>query len=137
MSTFFENYDGTKIEFGIEICDKFQKFLGILSDIHMDYHINHLSITVFDDGFSDGLFSLHLPRSTISFGAKSNPEGYTLSFKNVLGVNGEIKTNTLQAILTMGDNFSTTIKKPRYEVLESVMEKFCEAKKIKFIYFCG
>lgn len=137
MSTFFENYDGSKIEFGIEICDKFQKFLSILSDIHMDYNINHLSITVFDDGFSDGVFSLHLPRCTISFGAKSNPEGYTLSFKKVYGMNGELSADALRSLLWIGDDFSTTIKKPRYEVFESVMEKFCEAKKIKFIYFCG
>lgn len=137
MSTYFTIGDGSQIEFGVEICEKFQKFLSIISDIHSEYHIYHLSITIFDDGFSDGLFSFHFAKNTISFGAKSNPEGYTLSFKNVRAVTGEIKTNALQAILTLGDNFSTTIKKPRYEVFESVMNTFCEAKNIKFVYFCG
>lgn len=137
MSTYFINGDGSQIEFGVEICEKFQKLLSIISDIHSDYHIYHLSITVFDDGFSDGLFSFHFARNTISFGAKSNPEGFTLSFKNVYGMNGEISANALKSIFWIGDNFSTTIKKPRYEVFESVMNTFCESKKIKFAYYCG
>lgn len=136
MSTRFELDNGTHIEFGVEICDKFQKFLSIISDIHQDYKISHLSITVFDDGESDGLFSIHGATNTISFGLKSNPEGFTISLKKVCGVTGDIKTNALLAILSIAHNFSTTIKKPRYEVFEMVMTKFCDAKNIEFVYFC-
>lgn len=135
MATFFE-FDEIHVEFGEELCEKFQKFLRILYEINYLEKINFLSITIFDDGFSNGIFDLHFNRSTLSFNATSNVVGYSLRFGEINGMTGEMKSEKIQDILSVCGNFSTTVKKPRYEVFEKVMNMFCDALNIKFNYFC-
>lgn len=134
MSTFFENQDGTHIEFGEEICDRFQKFLKIIDNINNFKNISDIHLKVYDDGQSNGFFEFHFNCLTISFWTKANPEGYSLSFRTITGMTGEVSNSVLQEILKICGNFSTTIKKPRYEVFKMVMKKFCKEKNIKFIY---
>lgn len=137
MSTYFTNGDGSQIEFGVEICEKFQKFLHILDNIHQERKIKKIYINVFDDGFSTGSFSLFFDGFAVAFYVKANKEGFTLSFKKVSAVTGKPNINHLQVILEIGGTFSTTIKRSRYEVFESVMNTFYVAKKIKYGYHCG
>lgn len=137
MSTRFELDNRTHIEFGVEICEKFQKFLRIIETIHNNYKLKNMNIHIFDDHRSYGSFSLYFAEYTLGFHAMANNEGFSLSFKNIHSVTGIIKNNELQEILKIGGNFTTAIKKPRYEVFESVMKTFCEAMNIRLRYFCG
>lgn len=134
MSTFFENQDGSQIEFDEELCDRFQKFLRIIDNINIFKNISDIHLKVYDDGQSNGFFEFYFNGLTISFWLKANPEGYTLSFRTIVGMTGEISNSILQEILKICGNFSTTIKKPRYEVFKMVMKKFCKEKNIKFVY---